>query len=112
MITAEMTFARTDGGARYRLGIEGHAGYAEAGKDIVCASASMLFYALAETLRADGIHAEVKEEPGSAAIEAETGKGYEAVTAYHYFTLIRRGFMALARDYPEYVKFIIKILLG
>jgi hypothetical protein len=35
---------------RMRLEVTGHANYAEAGKDIVCAGASALVYALGQTL--------------------------------------------------------------
>ena len=45
---------RGDGQARTRLVVQGHAGYGPAGQDIVCAAASALVYALAETLAETG----------------------------------------------------------
>ena len=50
------------GGAH--LTVRGHAGYGEYGKDIVCAAASALVYALAGRLREKGRLYRFKSAPG------------------------------------------------
>ena len=74
-----------------RLVVQGHAGYGPAGQDIVCAAASALVYALAETLAGLDIR-----------------KGYAEVTGRGDcagdFGLVCRGLAMLAERYPQCVK--------
>lgn len=82
------------------LVLKGHAGYAEAGKDIVCAAASMLFCLCCE--RADALAADVSYVRGSGYGDLVcTADDMEAVTA---FETLFRGFELLAEQYPEHVK--------
>lgn len=55
-----------------RLVVQGHAGYGPAGQDIVCAAASALVYALAETLAETGRLAGLDIRKGYAEV---TGRG-------------------------------------
>ena len=78
-----------------RLTVEGHAGYAPKGQDIVCAAVSALVYALIGTLEETGNAAEVILRPGYAAVEAK-----EKTTA---FDLVRCGLGQLADRYPAFI---------
>lgn len=78
------------GGAH--LTVRGHAGYGEYGKDIVCAAASALVYALAGRLRETGRLERFQSAPGYAEI-AGTGD------CAREFALVRCGLGLLARQY-------------
>ena len=80
------------------LTMQGHAGQAEEGRDIVCAGASALVHSLAATLRL----LEVPE------LHTELAKGYARVScridsvtvhALYYQTLV--GLILLQQEYPE-----------
>lgn len=81
------------------LRVEGHAGYAARGSDIVCAAASILFYTLANYLSArKEAEVQVTKRNGDALLTArgeEAGKG---------LALILTGFFLLQESYPEYVR--------
>ena len=87
------------GGAH--LTVRGHAGYGEDGKDIVCAAASALVYALvyalAGRLRETGRLERFQSAPGYAEI-AGTGD------CAREFALVRCGLELLARQYPDRVE--------
>ena len=101
-----VSYTETDGprGRLCRLEAAGHAGYAPAGHDIVCAGASTLMQTLVYLLAAekgahsdawadeDGPHLVVTAAPLSAASEAAFG-------------FVKAGFGLLAERYPEYVRF-------
>ena len=82
--------------SKNRLTVEGHAGYAPKGQDIVCAAVSALVYALIGTLEETENAAEVILRPGYAAVEAK-----EKTAA---FDLVRCGIEQLADRYPEFVQ--------
>ena len=89
--------------------VKGHAQSAEYGKDLICASASILFYTLVEALdrlQRDGkCKCEVKALEGDAEIKAISTDPTEVI---HVINTIMIGYEILAEDYPENVK----ILLG
>lgn len=78
------------------LTVCGHAEYAEAGQDIVCAAASILVYTLAERLKAmDSLdHAEFRD--GFASVGATARSNAEAA-----LETIACGFALLAKNYPN-----------
>lgn len=82
---------------RRHLTLRGHAGYAPAGEDIVCAAASALVYALAETLRETGRLAGAELRKGYAELE---GRG----ECDREFELVYRGLRMLAETYPACVR--------
>ena len=89
----------------YRLAVDGHAGYAEQGKDIVCAAASTLFYTLAREL--DYRHIEFTMTEGAATgaeIVAYPPDGFTLDTDV-VFETICTGYRMLAEEYPEHVTF-------
>lgn len=88
------------------LNIEGHAGYAEKGKDIVCSAVSILFYTLVESLESSGflvkpLEKEVRD--GSVRLMVH-GKGAFTANIQLMFWQTMNGFELLANDYPDYVK--------
>ena len=84
------------------LEMNGHADYADAGQDIVCAAASILAYTLLE--RARELHAEVHAsiDGGRLSLRCGTHPGHHALMLAAFET-VRAGFTLLARKYPEHV---------
>lgn len=87
--------------------VDGHAGYAEKGKDIVCAGASMLLEALAAVLQeADDrgrCEANLKQEDGKARISAYPTLG-SMTEIKAYFRMCVKGMKLLQEQYPEHVE--------
>ncbi len=80
-----------------RITVSGHAGYAPAGQDIVCAAVSALTYALAGYLEETGQAARSDIRRGYADIEGAEGCGAA-------FALVRCGMEQLAAAYPSCVE--------
>ena len=102
MITICMNFDEME------LKIDGHAGQAEPGRDIVCAAASTLFYTLAQgVLRCRKM---LKRDP---VIKEESGAGYlrckpneeDRETILRMYWLISEGFQMIRQNYPAYICF-------
>lgn len=95
-----------------RLTVTGHAGAAEAGHDLVCASASMLAYTLAANVAnmADAGQVRrpiIKNEPGDTEISCNPRHNLKnSVTLV--FDSVCVGFQLLAHDYPEYITYEIR----
>ena len=91
------------------LKLTGHAGAAEKGQDIVCASASILAYTVAQTM--EYMHAEggLRKKPriefsdGNATIVAKPKEDSYA-EALHTFFVAQVGYSLLAHNYPQYVE--------
>lgn len=89
------------------LTVEGHAGYADKGEDIVCAGVS----ALAETAviglrQVAGIKPAVTRQDGYLDVRLPTGLSAQAAAAAE--TILRTtiaGLRDIAKSYPEYVNF-------
>lgn len=92
---------------RIRLEVTGHAGYAEAGKDIVCAAISMLTDALAGTLeeaKARGrCDYKARDGDGTVIISADPTMG-SIVEIKAYFRMAVTGMRMLQEQYPEYIR--------
>ena len=88
-----------------RLEIEGHAGYAPAGQDIICAAVSTLAYTLAQNLALmlcmDEYTAEF--EDGHARIEARPPEA-TAEQCRCAFMTIANGFYMLEAQYGQYIQ--------
>ncbi|MBR2478923.1 MAG: ribosomal-processing cysteine protease Prp [Clostridia bacterium] len=89
----------TNRGNRLSLRLEGHAGYAEHGKDIVCASVSILAYTLASFVN-EVENSTVDLTSADTTIECAT-TDETVVNAYLY---AKRGYELLAFNYPQYVR--------
>lgn len=85
---------------------KGHANYAERGKDIVCASVSILIYTLIESI-------DERELSSPPVIEAKAGETLIRVKPKSenrgkicaVFEVIANGFELLQKNFPENVKF-------
>lgn len=102
-------FTRNDNEKTLTLKIDGHSGYAESGKDIICAAISILTYTLAEHLAVVYERGVIKDKPivkledGSAQIECKTSdpKAYSYLLGKFMFVMV--GYELIKNTYPEYV---------
>lgn len=100
-----MTSIRIERGQNtYELAIVGHAGYAEEGKDIVCAAISILTYMLEAAVKNNSAVYEryFDIQPGLAIAQFEF-KDTEGINAV--LDLTESGLKIIAENYPDYVKF-------
>lgn len=90
------------------LRVQGHAGAAPYGQDLVCAAVSSLVYALAQRIRELDEQGALKTSPrirldsGSAVISATARKKYRQQVAED-FRLTESGLKLLSGHYPEQV---------
>lgn len=92
----------------FSLEVQGHAGQAPSGHDVVCAGASTLFCSLAEML----MHRKEKGDILSLDIAYDKGFGHiSAVPALCFekalrcaFEAVRLGYVHLAQNYPEHIR--------
>ena len=90
------------------LSVSGHAGQAERGKDVVCASASILLYTIAQVANYMYSRNELKKKPhikigdGDASITVKPKAEFYA-EALHAFFVAQVGYSLLAHNYPQYV---------
>lgn len=105
MITARVTYRSRE--RSFSLEVEGHADYAEEGKDIVCSAASILTYTTAQVIGAMADVQGMSLERGNADIKitANTEQEYNEIRLATLF--VGAGFAMLQNDYPEYVKLIL-----
>lgn len=91
---------------RRQIRMKGHADFAEPGQDIICASASMLFYTLCQSLLSSEEHLigepKMQMTKGRACVECMPKEEYEANIDMIYWTVLN-GFHLLAQQYPEHV---------
>lgn len=83
------------------IDISGHAGYADAGQDIVCAGVSALTYTLidaAEKARENGAYADITVEAGHVHIVTQCGENHN-----YALDAIFSGIKLLHSQYPEYI---------
>ena len=96
-------------GVTRRLSLKGHANYAPAGQDIVCAGASILMQALVWMLAGEeGADCAAADGPGGPRITvtAGPGKGREADQRLAgSFELAKTGLALLAERYPDNLRF-------
>ena len=95
----------TEEGNKLSLRLEGHAGYAEIGKDIVCASATILAYTLASIVETHGIDTTIKLESGDIAIVCICTDHPMMDVIRDAFNFANWGYTLLAQNYPQYVDF-------
>lgn len=90
---------------------KGHAGQAERGQDIVCASASILAYTLAQNIFFLQEKGKLKSKPrvtlrdGEAYISCRP-KRNDFDEVLHTFFVVQLGYFLLAHNYPQYVELI------
>ena len=92
------------------LRLNGHAGQADVGQDIVCASATILAYTMAQIIKDMELHEQLAKPPtvelerGDATIrcQAKDDKSYEKML--HSFYVVNVGYAVLAHNYPQFVE--------
>ena len=106
MVKAEFFTNKESGSITMKL--TGHAGQAKKGEDIVCASASILAYTVAQALQFQYEEGGLKKkphlklEPGDTVIIAKPKpESYEETL--HTFFVAQVGYCLLAKTYPQYV---------
>lgn len=91
------------------LHVKGHAGQNVVGHDIVCASASILAYTLAQNIKMAQERSLFKYSPkiklkeGDAIITCRAKDEETYTEILHTFLVIQTGYMVLAHNYPHYV---------
>lgn len=90
------------------LRVSGHAGYAEAGSDIVCAAASVLITTCANALEGvAGLKPIVHQKEAPAIIEVELPSGLSHAQEHDAQIILRtisHGFSDIAAQYPRYLQ--------
>ena len=103
----KVNYTELDGphGPTMRLEAAGHAGYAPAGQDIVCAGASTLMQALVSLLAGvENAHSDAFDEPEGPRVVVAAAHPCEAWVE-GAFELAKAGFALLAERYPEHLRF-------
>lgn len=91
------------------LRLEGHAGHSDVGNDIICASASILAYTVAQMVSDFHRSGKLRKKPtidlvsGKAVVTAKPKKAYTD-EVLHTFYVVNTGFKLLEHNYPQYVK--------
>ena len=108
MITA--TFEKNDETRTLRLKVNGHAGQAEAGKDIVCSSASILAYTVAQIVTYAEKEGKLSRKPtiklfdGNAVVTCKALDIETYANLTHTYLVAQVGYSLLAHNYPQYVQ--------
>lgn len=102
---------RTHDATRYlRLTVEGHAGSDDRGHDLVCASASILAYTVAQVVSTMEHHGDLEGKPcielneGDASIIIRCKDDVIYAEARHTFFVAETGYALLAHNYPQFVE--------
>ena len=91
------------------LHLNGHAGQAEAGKDIVCSSASILAYTVAQNIKMAESRGLIKYSPtiklreGKTIITCRAKDDDSYADVLHTYCVVQTGYQLLAHNYPQYV---------
>lgn len=95
-------------GKEYLLEVQGHAEYAEPGKDIVCAGVSSLTIALVKTLRSQEdiyyTRNNVKISEGYVKIKVVVPKEEDITKLDMVFNTILEGYKHIETEYPDNVR--------
>jgi uncharacterized protein YsxB (DUF464 family) len=103
----KINFWKVDNG-NICMKVKGHANAAPYGEDLICASASMLVYTVAQAMTFYYEQGFLKGKPkikireGKASVHAIPKEEYYAETL-HSFWVAQCGAHVLAKNYPEYV---------
>ena len=107
MVTASFEFGKETG--YLAMKVRGHAGFAELGKDPVCAGASTLAMTVAQCIQSMGEEGKLQKKPniairnGRVSVVAKPKQEHFA-EAFHVFYIGETGMQLLAEAYPEHVE--------
>ena len=105
----QASFGRDDDSKAIIMTVKGHAGQDKKGHDLVCASASILTYTVAQSIKYIYAQGGLKKKPrielkdGDALIVCKPKDDYYA-EALHTFFVAEVGFSLLTKNYPQYVE--------
>ena len=91
------------------LHVSGHAGQNVPGHDVVCASASILAYTVAQNVKMARERGLLKYQPtlklksGNAIITCRANDKESYAEILHTYLVIQAGYQLLAHNYPQYV---------
>lgn len=98
--------------AHNRLTVQGHAGAAPKGEDLICSAASILVHTLAANVEhmersgiAENTVLDIRE--GWAKISCKASRGFESTVASAYQSVCV-GFEILARKFPSYISYTVQ----
>lgn len=89
--------------------VRGHSNSDKHGKDLICASASILAYTAAQTFQCMFADGDLRSKPlirlkeGDAVITVRP-KQDRYTEALHVFFVVQMGYFLLSRNYPQYVE--------
>lgn len=95
------------------LSVEGHAGQAQIGQDIICASASILTYTAAQYAMGEKCFThlvqspDIRMESGDALIRLKLDNDAAFADTCRAFDVCLIGYRLLAENFPQYVELII-----
>ena len=105
----KVSMYRQPDGYMLQLRLKGHAGYATEGDDIVCSSASILAYTVAQIVKVGYDHGDLEGEPtinmeaGNATIRCvPKPDAYAGILSA--FAVAQVGYGLIAHNYPDYVQ--------
>ena len=106
MIKAVYSELESPDGVTRRLSVKGHANYAPAGQDIVCAGASILMQALVwMTADRAGVESAASDGPDGPRVSVTAGPGAEGTEVAGGFALVKAGLALLAERYPDNLRY-------
>ena len=92
--------------------VEGHAGQADIGQDIICSSASILAYTIAQIVKVMDEHGDFAEPPtldldrGDATIVCRAKDDDLYAQLSQSFFTVNIGYLLLQHNYPQFVEII------
>ena len=91
------------------MSLKGHAESAPIGEDLICAGATMMAYAVAQTVQFMYDHGKFKKKPKISLKDGNiqivvTPREEDYAEALHTFYVAQCGIHLLAHNYPEHVK--------
>lgn len=103
-------FDKNESTKTLKLKVKGHAGQAEVGKDIVCASASILAYTVAQIVTFMYEQGKLTKKPvikikeGDANVTCQVKTDEDFAEALHAYFVTSVGYSLLVHNYPQYVE--------
>lgn len=108
----KVTFRSDDDAKSLCLTVQGHAGQADIGHDIVCASASILAYTVAQIVKTMEHRGDLDGKPivalesGDAVISCKCRSNDLYAEAAYAFFVAQVGYSLLMHNFPQFVEFI------